>query len=182
MDSNMIIRQTDDRDVDAILAIHESAFGQRDEALLAVNLLADPSAAPRLSLMAVLDARPVGHILFTRAVVSGAEEGICASILAPLAVVPDAQGRGIGGALIRGGLRELADKDTRLVFVLGHPGYYPRFGFRPAGACNLSAPYPIAHQHADAWMVQELREGTIGRIQGRVICADALNKPAYWVE
>ena len=178
----MIVRQTNDQELDAIVSVHESAFGQNDEARLTADLLSDPSAAPRLSLMAVVDGRPAGHVLFTRAVVSGAETGTTASILAPLAVIPEFQGRGLGGELIRNGLRQLADEGTGLVFVLGHPGYYPRFGFRPAGACGLVAPYPIPPQHADAWMVQELQEGTIGGVEGRVICADALNKREYWVE
>ncbi len=178
----MIVRQTDDQDLDSIISVHESAFRQNDEALLTANLLIDPSAVPRLSLMAVVDGRPAGHVLFTRAIVSGAEPGITASILAPLAVIPEFQGRGLGGELIRNGLRQLTDKDTDLVFVLGHPAYYPRFGFRPAGALGLIAPYPIPPRHADAWMVQELKEGIVGTVEGRVICANALNKREYWVE
>jgi predicted N-acetyltransferase YhbS len=132
--------------------------------------------------MSVVDGVPAGHVLFTRAVVSGAEAGITASNLAPLAVIPEFQGRGLGGELIRNGLRQLAEMDTDLVFVLGHPGYYRRFGFRPAGALGLIAPYPIPPQHADAWMVQELKEGTVGTVEGRIICANSLNKPEYWVE
>ena len=178
----MIVRQTNGQDLDAIISIHESAFGQNEEARLTADLLSDPSAAPRVSLMAVVDGRPAGHVLFTRAVVSGAEAGIAASILAPLAVIPEFQGHGLGGELIRNGLRQLAEEGTGLVFVLGHPGYYPRFGFRPAGACGLVAPYPIPPQHADAWMVQELKEGTLGTVEGRVNCADALDKREYWVE
>lgn len=181
-EKEMIIRQTNDQDLDAIVAVHESAFGQNDEALLTANLLADPSAVPRLSLLAVLDEKASGHILFTGAMIAGIEESISASILAPLAVAPEVQGRGIGGDLIREGLRILGEKKTDLVFVLGHPGYYPRFGFQPAGVCNLNAPYPIPPQHADAWMVQELRKGAIATVQGRVMCADTLNKPEYWIE
>ena len=180
--NGMIVRQTCDRDLDIIITLHESAFGQDDEALLTADLLADPSAAPRLSLLAILDGQPAGHILCTRAVIAGAEDSIAASILAPLAVAPEFQGRGLGGELIRNALRQLAEKKTDLVFVLGHPGYYPRFEFQPAGTCNLNAPFPIPPQHADAWMVRELREGAIGTVQGRVMCADALNKPEYWRE
>ena len=178
----MIIRQTNERDLDHILSVHKSAFGQDDEALLTADLLNDPSAVPRLSLMAVVEGIPAGHVLFTRAIVTGAKAGLAASILAPLAVIPEVQGRGIGGELIRSGLRQLAEADTALVFVLGHPGYYPRFGFRPAGALGLTAPYPIPPQHADAWMVQELKSGTLGAVEGRVVCAKALDKRQYWVE
>jgi putative acetyltransferase len=69
-----------------------------------------------------------------------------------------------------------------LVFVLGHPAYYPRFGFSPAGARGLDAPYPIPQKNAEAWMVRELRPGVIGDCSGRVICADALADPEYWRE
>jgi putative acetyltransferase len=178
----MIIRQTNDQDLAAIISIHESAFGQNDEALLTANLLNDPSAVPRLSLLALDDGLPAGHVLFTRAIVSGAKASVKASILAPLAVIPEVQGRGLGGELIRNGLHQLADEGTDLVFVLGHPGYYPRFGFGPAGARGLIAPYPIPPQHADAWMVQELKKGVLGIVEGRVLCANALNKREYWVE
>jgi len=180
--NDLIIRETSDHDLSAIATVHESAFGQNEEAVLTINLLADPSAAPCLSLMATVDGRPAGHILFTKVTITGAEETISASILAPLAVLPDHQDRGIGGALIREGLKRLVDDGTDLIFVLGHPGYYPRFGFRPAGAFGLNAPYPIPSQHADAWMALGLREGPLGTIQGRVTCADALDKAEYWKE
>ena len=65
------------------------------------------------------------------------------AILAPLAVVPDAQGQGIGGALIEHGLSLLQRSGVGLVFVLGHPGYYPRHGFEPAGRLGFDAPFPI---------------------------------------
>jgi predicted N-acetyltransferase YhbS len=178
----MIIRPTNTDDLDAISMIHETAFGQNDEALLTAALLTDPSAAPKISLIAIVDGKPVGHILFTRASLTIPKTSVTASILAPLAVVPEVQGTGIGGELIRNGLKRLADDGTDLVFVLGHPSYYPRFGFHPAGACNLDAPYPIPPQHADAWMVLSLTDGLIGTVQGQVACADALSKPEYWVE
>jgi predicted N-acetyltransferase YhbS len=71
---------------------------------------------------------------------------------------------------------------VELVFVLGHPGYYPRFGFKPAGVLGFEAPYPIPEKHADAWMVRELRAGIIGSVRGKVVCADTLSRPEYWRE
>jgi putative acetyltransferase len=96
--------------------------------------------------------------------------------------VPDAQKQGIGGKLIRQGLELLSVSRVDLVFVLGHPEYYPRFGFTPAGRLGFEAPYPIPDKHANAWMVQALRPGVIDTASGKVICADALNKPEYWRE
>jgi predicted N-acetyltransferase YhbS len=92
------------------------------------------------------------------------------------------RGGGIGGALIGEGLKRLAESGVGLVFVLGHPGYYAKFGFRPAGALGLEAPYPIPPAHADAWMVRELRPGLIGSVQGRIRCARTLDQPQHWRE
>jgi len=69
-----------------------------------------------------------------------------------------------------------------MVFVLGHPAYYPRYGFKPAGHLGFEAPFSIPNEHADAWMVQALRPGIIDSFIGKVICADALNKPEHWRE
>ena len=178
----MKIRQTAADDLDDILAVQTNAFGEDEEAQLTADLLADPSAKPSLSLMAFDNGQPVGHVLFTKVTIAGTDKNIKASILAPLAVVPEAQGRGVGDELTREGLRQLAENKTDLVFVLGHPEYYPRFGFRPAGVHDLNAPYPIPSEHAGAWMVLELREGVIEKIEGQVRCADMLDKAEYWRE
>ena len=102
------------------------------------------------------------------------------SILAPLAVVPDSQKQGAGSQLIEYGWRVLSKSAVDLVFVLGYPEYYSRFGFKPVGNLGFDAPYPIALKNADAWMVKELTPGVIGAFSGQVICADKLNKPEYW--
>ena len=170
-----------DGDLERVLAVERAAFGADAEADLVRALLADPSAQPSLSLLALRGERALGHILFSRA---GFEPQVprSAALLAPLAVVPSAQRQGIGGRLIRAGLGSLAKAGVDLVFVLGHPEYYPRHGFRPAGALGFAAPYPIPPEHADAWMVQELRPGVIGNCQGKLICARALDRPEYWRE
>jgi putative acetyltransferase len=99
-----------------------------------------------------------------------------------LAVVPDAQNQAIGGKLIGRGLDLLRESGVDLVFVLGHPEYYPRHGFKPAGRLAFEAPYPIPDKNANAWMVQALRPDVIGSVSGKMICADALNKPELWRE
>ena len=172
------IRPTDESDLDDLLEVERAAFGQDAEAELVRNLLADPSARPLVSLMAFDGDRPVGHVLFTAARSDGAE----AALLAPLAVVPERQNQGIGGKLIVQGLKHLKDTGVRLVFVLGHPDYYPRFGFEPAGCLGFEPPYPIAEKDADAWMVQALRPGVIGSVRGKVACAKAIDRPEYWQE
>jgi len=104
-------------------------------------------------------------------------------LLAPLAVIPEFQRRGVGTLLMREALGRARARDTALIFVLGHPGYYPRAGFRNgAGAFGFEAPYPIPEKDKAAWMVAELLSGTIGRVRGKVRVADALMKPEYWRE
>ena len=178
----MKIRKTDESDLNDVLFIETETFGYDKEANLVKALLHDSSAMPVLSLLAFNDQEePVGHILFTKVRITGVED-TAAAILAPLAIIPDEQAKGIGGKLIKEGLKLLSESGVDLVFVLGHPGYYPRYGFKPAGALGFEAPYPIPDKNADAWMVQELKPGVIGTLKGKVICADELDKPEHWRE
>jgi len=144
--------------------------------------LADEDASPHLSLVAAENSAIVGHILFTKVQVRNFQQEISSSILAPLSVRTKYQGQGVGGRLISEGLTQLRAAGIELVFVLGHPEYYPKHGFSPAGAEGLEAPHPIPPENADAWMVQELRPGVIGNARGQVICAESLNDPKHWRE
>ncbi|MGD1878887.1 MAG: GNAT family N-acetyltransferase [Kiloniellaceae bacterium] len=177
----MRIRGTSTEDLPAVLHIHRAAFGQQDEAELTRALLADPTARPVLSLIAEENGHPLGHILFSRARLTNPDSDLSATLLAPLAVVPEAQGQGIGGRLIAAGLDRLRQDGVALAFVLGDPAYYTRFGFAPAGP-GLDPPYRLPAAYAEAWMVQALSEGVSGKRQGTVICADALMQPALWRE
>jgi putative acetyltransferase len=178
----MQIREAVEADLGDVMAIERLAFGFEKEAELVRELLHDPSAKPLLSLLAYRKGRAVGHILFTKAHLTDSQNTVSIVILAPLAIVPDAQKQGIGGKLIQHGLGLLSKSGVDLVFVLGHPEYYPRYGFTPAGQLGFEAPYPIPSEHAGAWMVQALRPGVIGAVSGKAICADALNKPEHWRE
>ena len=176
------IREATDSDFNDVFLVEKEAFGYDKEANLVKDLLTDPSAKPLYSFLAYNNDRAVGHILFTSARLEGTKSGASISLLAPLAVIPDFQKQGIGGKLIERGLQHLANANVDLVFVLGHPGYYPHYGFKPAGAQGFEAPYPIPEEHANAWMVQELRPGVIGSVSGKVRCSDMLNKPEHWRE
>lgn len=180
----MRIRVSTDADRDAIRSAHLSAFGADDGPVIVrlVDDLLDHADAEALSLVAEADGRLLGHVLFTAARLEPATPRAVARILAPLAVVSDAQKRGIGGALIRDGLERLQSVGVNLVFVLGHPGYYSKFGFRPAGALGFDATHPLKPHQADAWMVRELAPGVIGSVRGRVRCVDVLEQPEHWVE
>jgi putative acetyltransferase len=178
----MTIQEAKDSDAGNVWQVHREAFGYDKEADLVKALLGDPTARPLYSFLSIHSGRAIGHVLFTSARLEGATTDVSLSILAPLAVIPGFQKQGVGGALIGHGLRCLADAGVELVFVLGHPDYYPRHGFMPAGARGFEAPYLIPRKHADAWMVQELRPGVIGTVSGRVRCAEMLNKPEHWRE
>jgi putative acetyltransferase len=175
----MIIRESNDSDYNAILEGNRAAFKSDVEPKLVSNLLADPSAKPLLSIVAIIDDEIVGHILFTRCSLVP-DKAISLYILAPVSVLPKHQGNGIGGVLIRKGLEILANQEVDLVFVLGHPSYYPRFGFKPAISLGFETPFPIAKEHLDAWMVKKLNPRVGEDIKGKVICANALNEPEYW--
>lgn len=184
----MSIRVRDETDLDgeAIYRVVLAAFAESERqpvAELVRNLSTDPTAMPLLKLVAQLDGGGlVGYVLFSSARIAGAGRLLKAYILAPLAVHSDFQGQGVGRKLIEAGLKRLSRSGVELVFVLGHPGYYTRFGFSPAGRFGFDAPYPIPARNADAWMVLQLRQGILGNVTGRVQCADALNRPDLWRE
>lgn len=167
-------------DIEAMTLVNQLAFADDEVVQMVRELLADPTAAPAFSLLAWEGDRPIGHVLFTAAHVQGADRDVTAAILAPLAVVPERQRQGVGGRLIGEGVEQLAQSGVELVFVLGHPAYYPKHGFEPASRHGLKAPYPITPD--EAWMVRELRPGVLGTIRGTIRCADALMRPELWRE
>jgi len=176
----MYIRETKDADLEDILLVERQAFNSNKEADLAKDLLADPTAKPLLSLMAFINDQPAGHILFTKARLLNSSREIAVSFLAPLAVVPKFQRQGVGDSLVNQGLELLSKSGVELVFVVGHPSYYLRHGFAPAGKRGFETPYPIPKIHANAWMVKALRPDVIGSFSGKVVCSDTLNKPELW--
>jgi len=181
MNSDLIIRESNASDLHNLLAVERAAFGSEEEAELVRNLLNDPSAEPRLSLLALQKQQAVGHILFTRAYLDP-DIDLKVSILAPLAVIPDYQKQGVGGRLIKEGLAILEKESVDLVFVLGHPSYYPLHGFISAVPAGFEPPYYIPPEFSDAWMVQALTPTRWDSYQGQVNCAQVLDRPEYWCE
>ena len=133
-----------------IRAVHEAAFGQPDEADLVEALRAEGAHVPELCLVALAGEQVVGHIMFSRATLGSGHEVLA---LAPVGVLPELQRQGIGAALNRAGL-DLAERTAfPLVIVVGHAEYYPRFGFEPAGAHGVEAPWDVP---PEAWMIHTL--------------------------
>lgn len=180
---NIIIREANESDLHDVMQVETEAFGYEKEAILVSQLLEDESAEPTLSLLALKEDEAVGHILFTKATIDGKDPSPLIYLLAPLAIKPEHQKEGIGGMLINEGLKKLKDMGVEMVFVLGHMDYYPKFGFKPdAGSKGFAAPYPIPEEYADAWMVHFMGSKEAELVTGRVVCADALNKPEHWRE
>jgi len=147
----------------SIRYVNEQAFGQAEEAEIVDKLR--HRAALTVSLVTVQKDKVVGHIAFSPAMVESESLSFEAVVLAPMAVLPAYQRQDIGGQLVRAGLEECWNLGYEVVVVLGHPTYYPRFGFVPAKPkgiiCELEVP-------EEAFMVVELREGALAGRGGMV--------------
>ena len=154
-------------------AIHEInvlAFGREDEAELVNKLRRSTDFIPGLSLVALKDGKVVGHILFSPISIRTERSILPTLALAPMAVHPEFQNREVGSELIRQGLERCRNLGHKGVIVVGHPTYYPRFGFTSARAKGLEAPFPVPDE---AFMVIELAPGALNGISGMVIYTPA---------
>ncbi|MCB9895092.1 MAG: N-acetyltransferase [Planctomycetes bacterium] len=158
----MIIRPEAPDDVATIRAVNEAAFETPAEAAL-VNALRG-QVQPFISLVAERDGRVIGHILFTPVEVVG-DEPWAALALGPMAVLPELQKQGIGSQLVHAGLQACRSGGHDVVFVLGHPTYYPRFGFRRMSEFGITCEFKAPD---DVLMVTELALGAIAGRKGEV--------------
>lgn len=157
-----IIREEMDADREAIFQVNHQAFESRTEALL-VDLLRERGKSV-ISLVAQADGKIIGHILFSTVSIEPEYENWHALGLAPLAVLPEYQRQGIGKALVMTGLDRCRELGIDLVFVLGHPAYYPGFGFSRASDYGFTNEY----QAEEAFMVMELKPGALDQFAGLV--------------
>lgn len=163
----MHIRPEAHTDRATVRAVNEAAFGTPAEADLVEAL--HRKDMPLISLVAEVDGKVVGYILFSPVSLAGHTNTKFMG-LAPMAVAPDYQRRGIGSALVRQGLGHCKDLGYSAVVVVGHPEYYPRFGFVPADRYALRCEYDVP---ADVFMVVELEAGALNDASGLVRYDDA---------
>lgn len=163
---NIEIRQESPADREAVYNLNKDAFGQETEARLVEALRAGNAYIPELSLVAMVEGKVVGHILFSRIKIRGDKGAEWDSLaLAPMAVQPSLQHKGIGSQLVRQGLAAAHRLGHRSVIVLGHEHFYPRFGFEPARKWNIRAPFDVPEA---VFMATELVKGGLTGVSGVV--------------
>jgi putative acetyltransferase len=157
------LRATAPNDAAALDRLYPAAFPEEDLRLLVRSLLKTPGV---LSLVACEGGEIIGHAAFSPCSVAGRP----VALLGPVAVSPTQQHQGVGSALIRRGLDELARAGVAQVQVLGDPAYYRRFGFR--ADADVRPPYPLPEAWTPAWQSLRLGEDPAGR--------GVLDVPAPW--
>ena len=166
----MNIREEVASDIDKIWKVNSDAFETEAEANL-VNALRN-SGCPYLSLVAETENEVVGHILFTPVELSGNENKLKIMGLAPMAVLRKYQNKGIGSKLVQAGLEHCQLLGYDAVVVLGHPDYYPKFGFAPSVKYGIKSEYEVPDE---AFMILELIPGSLKNHEGVVEYHEAFN-------
>ena len=159
----IIVRSETAADYPAVRQVNQLAFGRPNEAVLVDKLRA--VADPQISLVAVKDGQVVGHIFFSPVSIEISDSASLVLGLGPLAILPEYQKQGLGSQLVREGLKECQRIGCNVVVLIGHPEYYPRFGFVPAKQKELSCEYPVPDE---VFMVAELKPEALKGRRGLV--------------
>ena len=172
----MNIRKSRVSDLKSIAKLHIEAFSEEENevvAKLALDLVVDDSRI--VSLVATEDDELIGHVVFSPARIVNNKK-LSSYILAPLAISPSVQKRGIGGMLVRHGLETLSARHVDAVFVLGDPNYYCRSGFH--SSFDIKPPYSLPYP--EAWQAIELTTGALQGVSGTLECVPVLMSPELW--
>jgi len=156
----VMIRTENENDIEQVFSVNSAAFETSAEALL-VNLLR-VNANPVISLVAENLGKIIGHIMFSPVTLSG-DTQLKIMGLAPMAVLPENQKSGVGSQLISSGIEACKKLGYFGVVVLGHPEYYPRFGFAPSSEFNIKSEYDVPD---NVFMVQELKPRYLANVSG----------------
>ena len=167
----MIIRPERIEDIQKIRSINLEAFNTEAEADL-VEVLRN-SGIPLISLVAEQDGELVGHILFSPVTLEQGGSRTSIAGLAPMAVLPACQNEGIGSMLVEKGLVYCKNAGYAAVVVLGHPDYYPRFGFVPSIRYGITSEYDVP---PEVFMAKELKEGALANCNGMIKYHEAFSQ------
>lgn len=166
----MNIRKEETGDYGVIFNIVEKAFenevySDHQEQFLVERLRKSDAFVPELALVAELDTQVVGYILLTKIQIINEQARTTLLALAPIAVLPSHQGKGIGGLLIKSAHEKARELGFGSIVLLGHENYYPRFGYRMAGNYGIRLPFDVP---AENCMAIELVEGALKNVHGTV--------------
>ena len=162
------IRQEQPGDAAAIREVNGRAFGQDVEGRIVDALRANGGVV--LSLVAAIDDRVVGHVIYSPAVVGD----VIGAALGPMAVTPDFQRHGIGSRLVEAAHQHLKRADCPFIVVVGHPAFYPRFGFKPASSYGMTCEWPVPDETFMALVLDEARmQGVMGMAKYRAEFSEA---------
>ena len=172
MNQTINIRKEHPKDYDQVIELTGKAFetleiSNHNEGQLVDKLRKAPTFIDELSLVAELNGKVVGHILFTPILIDNAEQQFKSLVLAPVSVLPEFQKMGIGGQLILYGHQKAIELGFYSVILLGHPGYYPRFGYKPASTWGIKTHYKLPCN--EVFMAVELTDGALTNVSGMVI-------------
>jgi putative acetyltransferase len=159
---NVLVREEQERDRAQVRTVNLAAFDSPLEAALVDRLREE--AHPFVSMVALDGETVIGHILFSPVVLSGHED-LRILGLGPMAIAPAHQRMGVGSVLVRAGLERCRELGYGAVVVLGHPEYYPRFGFVPAARSGIRCEYEVPEE---AFMLVELQQGYLVNAPGTI--------------
>ena len=163
---NIQIRPENKNDISTISMINDMAFGQEDEGNLIAKLRKKKNFIKELSLVACMGNEIIGHILFSKITIKNDTEEFDSLALAPMSIIPEFQGLGIGSELIKKGLQKATKLGYESVIVLGHENYYPKFKFAPANQFKITCPFQVPD---DNFMALELKKGSLDTVFGYVV-------------
>jgi len=163
---NIQIRPEHKNDISAISMINDMAFGQEDEGNLIVKLRKNKNFIKELSLVACMGNEIIGHILFSKITIKNDKEEFESLALAPMSVILEFQGLGIGSDLIIKGLQKAIKLGYESVVVLGHENYYSKFKFTPASQVQTTCPFEVPDAN---FMALELKKGSLDSVSGCVV-------------
>jgi len=172
MNQTITIRKEKSFDHNWVVELTEKAFesleiSDHNEGKLVDKLRKAPTFIEELSLVAELNGQVVGHILFTPIIIDNGVQQFQSLVLAPVSVLPEFQKMGIGGQLILAGHQKAVELGFQSVILIGHPGYYPRFGYKPASTWGIKTHYELPSD--DVFMAVELTEGALSNVSGMVV-------------